>query len=329
VVEVGPGEVDPARLADCQRDARDGRYAGALAGFVRWLAPRYGEVRAGLAAERAAARDAFTAGAPHARTPAAVGDLMVGLDYFLRFAREVGAVTASEAEASLVRGRAALSALATEQADHLRAGDPVEQFLRLIPAVLLSGQAHLSAPAGGPPDRPDASGWRRDENTWFARGNRIGWADGETVYLDPDAAYGEAQRLATTQREPLTMSPRTLWKRLHERNLLSRVEVRAGKTRFAARTTLGGERVDVLHLHRRTLFPGCGGDPSGPPPVNDVETPAAGRATPRVTRPGSPGEWPIEWPAAEAGTSGSPVGVGHSGHSPGPRGNDDVEEFTA
>jgi hypothetical protein len=252
-----------------------------------------------------------------------VGDLMVGLAYLVRFAGWAGAVTAAEADALLVRGRAALAALVADQADHLQAGDPVDQFLRLVPAVLLSGQAHLSAPAGGPPDRPDGSGWRRDGDGWTARGNRIGWADGDAIYLDPDATYAEVQRLAVTQREPVTMSPRTLWKRLHERKLLTKVDTRGGRVRFAARATLGGERVDVLHVHRRTLFPDGAGGPGGPP---------AGRA-PGGGDPGCGVSRDVPGPRNRSRT-GFPdggdtalTGSGHTGHSPGPEGPGDVEEF--
>jgi hypothetical protein len=39
VLEVGPKALDWQRLTTCQRDAADGRYAAALAGFIRWLAP--------------------------------------------------------------------------------------------------------------------------------------------------------------------------------------------------------------------------------------------------------------------------------------------------
>lgn len=294
VVEVEPGDVDPGRLAACQGAARDGVYARALAGFVRWLAPRYGAVRVGLAAERAAARDALAPGAPHARTPAAAGDLLVGLGYLTDFAAWAGAVTPAGAADLMARGRRAMMGLVGDQADHLLAGDPVAQFLRLVPAVILSGQAHLSAPSGGPPAGPDIAGWRRDGAGWSARGNRIGWATADTVYLDPDATYAEAQRMATTQREPITMGPRTFWKRMYERGLLAAVDTRGGKVRFTARATLGGERVEVLHLHRRTLFPGDPSVPSGPdesatsgPRLVDPRTVGSGPlGTPPHTRPG-------------------------------------------
>src|SRR5207253_7701120 len=52
VLEVSPGDVPLARLTPHQRAAAAGRYAEAMAGFVRWLAPQYAELRDRLPAER-------------------------------------------------------------------------------------------------------------------------------------------------------------------------------------------------------------------------------------------------------------------------------------
>ena len=38
-------QFDWAVLTGCQEDAREGRYAQAMAGFLAWLAPRYEEKR--------------------------------------------------------------------------------------------------------------------------------------------------------------------------------------------------------------------------------------------------------------------------------------------
>src|SRR5262249_23157262 len=46
--EVVEGDIQVASLTKCQRDAAEGLYAAAMAGYLRWLAGRYGEVRASL-----------------------------------------------------------------------------------------------------------------------------------------------------------------------------------------------------------------------------------------------------------------------------------------
>src|SRR5207253_10169721 len=52
ILEVSPGDVPLAHLTPHQRAAAAGRYAEAMAGFVRWLAPQYAELRDRLPAER-------------------------------------------------------------------------------------------------------------------------------------------------------------------------------------------------------------------------------------------------------------------------------------
>ena len=100
VLEVGPSDVDWARLTACQADARDGVYARALVGFVGWLAPRYDEVRERMRADLDALRTVAYTDGQHRRTPGIVADLAYGLKLFLAYAVDVGAVTDDEAEAA-------------------------------------------------------------------------------------------------------------------------------------------------------------------------------------------------------------------------------------
>jgi hypothetical protein len=292
VVEVFPGDVVPARLSDCQRAAADGAYARALTGFAAWLAPRHGEFRKRLAIERATARDEFSRGSPHARTPAAIGDLWLGWLIYAKFAHEAGVVSAADRDTLLERVRTALFDLAAAQCDHLRAADPVDQFLRLLPAVLASGQAHLSNLAGGTPEHAATFGWQvvPGENhlaEWRARGNQIGWVNADHVYLIPDAALAEVQKLATAQREPITMAPRTLWARMHERRLLAVVDERGGRVRHVVRLSIDGERVACLQLRRTTLFPVQEGPDHDQAPPPDPPSAGPSPAPPRQPTQGS------------------------------------------
>jgi hypothetical protein len=136
-LEVSPGDVSTERLTACQRDAAAGLYAQTLAGFVRWLAPRFETVRSQLRAEAAGLREKARADGQHARTPGIVSDLILGLRYFLAFARDTGAVTPAQAEALERRGWAALLEAADSQAEHLWAAEPTRQFLRLLSARLV------------------------------------------------------------------------------------------------------------------------------------------------------------------------------------------------
>lgn len=259
ILEVAPGDVDRERLTSCQHDAQQGRYAQTLAAFVRWLAPRYDTVRSGLAAEAAQMRNAAAVNGQHARTPGIVADLAIGLRYFLAFAVEAGGLTSESSATLWEAGWQAIGAAAEEQAGHQQAGEPAQHFLRLLSAALASGRAHVADSDGGPPaDSPEAWGWRPNDSgpsvIYLPLGRRCGWVDGDDLYLEPDAAYAEAQNLAAEQGESLAIQSRTLHKRLRERGLLATTEV--GRKTLTVRRTLDGQRRAVLHLHAISLATG-------------------------------------------------------------------------
>jgi hypothetical protein len=260
IIEVEGDDIDAGKLTAAQRDAADGLYAVSIAGFVRWLAPRYDTVRDQLDAERAQLRERVAGDGQHARTPGIVADLALGLRYLLDFAAETAAISKAEEAALWERGWAALCAAGAAQAEHVAAADPVDQFLRLLSGAIASGRTHVAAKEGQEPATPTAWGWRErwfgvGENLsreWQPQGKRVGWIDGEQLYLEPEAAYAAAQSLAGEQGESLTVSPRTLWKRLRERGLLASWDEH--RRRNTVRRDLEGFRHrDVIHLHGSCL----------------------------------------------------------------------------
>jgi hypothetical protein len=246
-LELAPGELDWSRLTACQRNAADGLYAGALAGYLRWLAARYAAIRDGLRSEVAALRERAQSDGLHARTPGILADLATGWRHWLDYAVAAGALDAAERDALDRRVWAALAEAGSGQAEHVAAAEPCGCFLRLLAGALASGRAHCAAPDGGRPDSPDAWGWRATDDGWEPLGRRVGWIDGVDVYLEPEAAYAEAHEMARHQGDGLPVAPRTLWRRLRERGLLATWE--GARQRNTVRRTLGGvEARDVLHL---------------------------------------------------------------------------------
>jgi hypothetical protein len=286
VLELAPGDVPLAGLTPHQQAAAAGLYAQALAGFVRWLAPQYGDVRGRLAGERAELRDLAAGAGGHARTPGIVADLAIGLRYLLAYAVEAGAIDAARQRELWERGWAALLAAGAAQAQHVEAAEPAGHFVRLLAAALASGRAHLAAPDGGYPEAPAAWGWRHEDAhggpIWRPQGRRVGWLDAGDVLLEPDASYAEAQELARLQGDSLTAQPRTLWRRLRERGLLASWD--AARETLTVRRTLGGQRRDVLHLRTSCLSAddptSDGPDPTNPTnPTSDPTTPSPRAAT--------------------------------------------------
>lgn len=259
VLELAPDALDWDHLSVCQENASNGLYAEALAGFLKWLAPRYGNVLAGLAAEVRDLRQQASQSALHRRVPDIVANLAVGLRYFLAYAQEAGALTADEADSLWERGWKALGEVAAAQTAHHMAAEPARRFMQLLRGAIASGRAHVASGDGGEPDKPGVWGWwRADGSTgyapeWRAQGQLVGWLDGQDLYLEPDPSYAAAQSLAREMGDSLGVSPRTLHKRLEERGLLASTE--PGRNTRTVRRTLAGARRTVLHVHAGSIMP--------------------------------------------------------------------------
>jgi hypothetical protein len=161
IVELGTDELKWAQLSRCQQEAAAGLYTQALAGFVRWLAPRYARLQCALKPALARLRQQATGEEGHPRTPEIIAHLALGLRLFLIYGGAAGALTRQEAQALWQEGRRALQDAARDQAPHQHASEPAARFLELLSAAIASGQAHVAADDGLPPPAPEAWGWRR------------------------------------------------------------------------------------------------------------------------------------------------------------------------
>jgi hypothetical protein len=267
VLEVGPGDVDWNRLTGCQADARAGRYADALAGFLRWNAARYETTQREFQALVPELRQRAAASGEHRRTPDIVANLMAGMGLFLAFARGAGAVSDAERDELLDRSWRALGEAARAQAGHQAPAEPARRFLELLRGAIASGRAHLAGPTGDRPEvAEEAWGWRRDSyGTWEPKGERVGWLDGDDCYLEPDAAYAVVQRLGQEVGDRLPLTPQTLRRRLKEAGALASSETK--RRMLTVRRTLEGQRREVLHLRKETVSPSS----AGPGPQGDED----------------------------------------------------------
>lgn len=295
VIEHAPGTLDWRRLQVCQRDAADGRYALALAAFLRWVAGHYEEVQARLRPQ--AARAAFELsdlagplerteqpgnGMRHMRTNDSVAQLIAGMRVFAEFACAAQALTAEQASALCERIAQALLRVAERQTSLHAQGEPTQRFLTLLAAAIASGEAHLANLVGERPAGAAPWGWRAtgrgdlgdgfEWTAWSPIGKKVGWLNGDDLYLLPDAAYAAAQRVGQASGDGLSVTPGTLWKRLHERGLL--VSRDASRQTLKVRITAEGHRPSVLHLSARALS-GLSDDPN---PTNPTSQPSDARA---------------------------------------------------
>lgn len=258
VLEVAKGAMDWELLTLCQKDAASGLYAQAMAGFLRWLAPRYDEIQRSKPRRIAELRSQAVASSGHRRTPTIAAELAFALEQFIGFARESGVLSDEQADALWSRGWAALGQAATNQAGHLDAQDQVARFLDLLRSAISSGRAHVASADGNEPDSPEVWGWRERRiggggqhgSEWQPQGEHVGWLRDDDLYLDPDSAYKAVEGMATL--DGLSITSRTLWKRMSERGLLATVD--SGRETLRVRVTLEGARRAVLHLRSSTLL---------------------------------------------------------------------------
>jgi hypothetical protein len=262
-IEVAPKTINWPNLTQCQMRARNGVYAMTMAGYLKYLAPQYDAIQIRMKAEMAALRREASAVTSHRRTPDIAASLGVGWRHFLNFSVASGAINQEEANAYWTAGWQALIDAAQMQDPHQEGSDPAHRFITLVVAALSSGTAHVAGPTGNEPITPEAYGWRsftvgvgeNEREEWRGQGLRIGWIDGEDVFLEPDAAYKAAQGIARDLGESLTITVSVLRKRLHEQGMLAAIDI--SRKTLTVRKQLESQRREVLHIKVSTLFPGA------------------------------------------------------------------------
>jgi len=261
ILELEDGDIDPSRLSQCQKAAADGLHAKAMSGFLQWLAPQLESVQKRLAARELELRSEQIG--RHRRTPSVVAQLLAGVEVFLAFAVEVGAIDSGMAAALRERSARALRAAAEAQSSHILAGEPTATFFELLRSAIAAGEAHVADPNGEAPGEENAValGWEmrivgtgvHERDEWVHKGKRVGWIDGANLYLDLPAAFRAAQGQAG-EVERLSVTMRTLSKRLGEKgHLVSKEE---GRGKHTIRRVMQGARMNVLHLRSSVLLSG-------------------------------------------------------------------------
>jgi hypothetical protein len=249
-VHVRKGDIELPALTPYQENASEGVYAGAMAGYLRWLAGRLKRVKGRFKAEFGRLR-ARAVSDGHPRTAGILADLGCGWTFFLEFAEGVGAVTRGGRERIWRRVWKGLLAAGAEQGAEIRSQEPARRFLDLLGSAIASGRAHVAGTSGRAPENAAAWGWQTSGGFDRPLGPCVGWVAGEDLYLDPGSAYATAARLGDEQGERLAVAPRQLHKRLDEQGLLASKE----KGKLTNRRAIMGKERSVLHLRATDLFP--------------------------------------------------------------------------
>ncbi len=266
VIEFGDNDITPGALTEAQLLAPE--FSKLTAGFIQWLSPRIDDLKATAPAKLRELRNRARAGAPHARTPDITASLYLGLDTMATFFVEVGGLTEEEGETLGHESWDALIQVASAQAKHLRASDPVTRFDKLLTALFAAARAHLlDAATGQRPSDSVAWGWRERKGTdsfgdvrldWSPQGVPLGYlrADGG-IYLEWEVTYALLQKLALEQGETLSLSSYRMLTVLEERGRLHREE---HSDKFSVRFTPPGGKARARYI---LITPTPGGAPPG------------------------------------------------------------------
>jgi len=240
--------VDWSVLSACQEDAANGLYAQAMAGFIQWLAPNYEKLKQDLPGLVAGHRGRMVGDGDHRRTPELVANLFAGFELFVQFASESNAVSQLEADHLNSQALKALGQTASDQAEYLAGSNPENRYLELLRASMTSGKAHLGGTKN--PCPPDGRRWGWDGMN--SQGDKIGWTDGEFVYLEPNAAYAAAQTMAKQQADVFHLTKESVQKRMKEAGMLI---VDDNRGRNTVRLMVDGTRHETLKLLSDTFLP--------------------------------------------------------------------------
>jgi hypothetical protein len=197
------------------------------------MASNYNQVHEQFRSEVARLRKTEVRG--HRRTPTIIADLGAAFRLWLKYARDIGAITSEESDGLWGRVWSTLVEAGDAQADHQQTEEPVGKFLKLISAAIVNGRAHVAAPDGRAPESAEGWGWRlltigKDGATdWRQSGDRIGWLEGEDLYLEAQASYVVAQEMARNAGTAALPNPKTLHKRLRGLGMLASTDPGRGK----------------------------------------------------------------------------------------------------
>ncbi len=257
ILELSEKDLNWQKVADCQVFAEKGLYEKATFGFIRWLTSKYEEVQKNIDGELIQLRSRATQSMMHKRTPEIIANQYIGMQYFVKYANDVGAITEIEAKELLDRCWDALGQAGGKQIVFQSAMEPTQRFLELISSALSSGRAHLANRKGEAPLTPYSYGWRKmtsgtgayETEQWNPKGDQIGWIDDGNIFLDPDASYRIVQSNGAENGLSVTLG--ILKKRLKEKNLIITEDKRETLT---VRRTLQGREHHVLFLKHNVLM---------------------------------------------------------------------------
>lgn len=308
-VAVAANDVDWSVMAECQALGEQGEFAKAMAGYIQHLAGALTATKLTVKKRTAELRASFSASTSNSRLAEVAASLLAGFEQFLQFAESTGAINDRRSDDMFERCYRALVLLATRQTREMAICNPIDIFIESLCSSLLTGHCHVTNRMGEAPEvSPISWGWKKQKylqrkseqrrslqadrveteescrraaeaaedgeeyeevTRLVPQGQHIGWWDHEFVYLETKASIAEAKRFAHSCGYEISLTDRTLGKRLAERGLLKN----CGHKRYTTRISTAASRPNVYQIEHKHLVPPPGNhahfldpDYEGPPP---------------------------------------------------------------
>lgn len=211
-----------------------------------WPGPAFTRERRGPTRaphEAAVYRDQLRSGGQHLRVPEGLGLLYGGFVRALRYAEEIGALSADEARRWREDGWRVMARLATKQSALVNDERPVLKYATIVRELLAQGKLYTERrgpPGEGPHAQPPYLG--------STDGERIGWHDAEYFHFLPRVAYHSVATFARAEGHYFGIKEDALRRALAEEGLLE-----AEEGRHTIKLRVGAEIQRVMRI-RRTAF---------------------------------------------------------------------------
>jgi hypothetical protein len=191
-----------------------------------------------------------TRGGEHLRIPEAIANLWLGIEFGMRFAEDIGAITQFQGECLRSKAWDAVIVAGRGQQTLVEEEHPSRRFLSILFTLLTQRRAYLM-----PKGRTSSS---------RERGTFLGWYDETYIYLLPDASFLEVAKFCREMGEPFAVRQSRLRQDLDRDRF---IEIHDGKATRTVR--IGPEFKKVLYLWRERIvmfleedFPGLECDES-------------------------------------------------------------------
>ncbi|WP_170229754.1 DNA polymerase [Polyangium fumosum] len=235
-VRMKPGDVDRVRLTDLQKN-RD-RLPHAMLGYILWLKSQMNGLRSLMEKRFIELRAELHQEGQHLRAPAAMAHLLLGMEYFCLFAKDIGVLDENGSTVLMQKARTALRANAAEQCRAAVDVNPVHRFINVLRTLLVQGKV-----------KTVDVGFALDT----AEGKGIGWEDKDHYYLFPDAVYTAVVEAMRAAGQSMPLAQRMLWSRLVDDGFVLPGDEEGRSTRKKFVGGPNGQRERVLWFVREKL----------------------------------------------------------------------------